>query len=57
MDIGKFSMVNSQMKTNTSVNIALMCKAKDQAESNAAELMKVLETVAVDTGSKLDVKV
>ncbi len=57
MDIGKFSMQMSQMKTNTSVNVALICKAKEQMETNADELMKVLETTSVGSTGKLDVRV
>ncbi len=57
MEIGKLSMAMSQMKTNTSVNVALICKAKEQAETNAEDLMKVLETTSVGSTGKLDVKI
>ncbi len=57
MEIGQLSMAMSHMKTNTSVNVALMCKAKEQAETTAADLMKVLETTSVGSTGKLDVTI
>ncbi len=57
MEIGKVSIAMSQMKTNTSVNVAMICKAKEQAESNAQDLMKMLETTSVGSTGKLDVKI
>ncbi len=57
MEIGQLSMTMSHAKTNTSWNVALMCKAKEQTETNAAELMKMLETASVGSTGKLDVKI
>ncbi len=57
MEIGKLSIAMSQMKTNTSLNVAMICKAKEQAETNAQDLMKMLETTSVGSTGKLDVKI
>ncbi len=57
MEIGKFSMAMSQTKTNTNLGIAMMVKAKEQTETNAADLMKMLETTSVGSTGKLDVKI
>ncbi len=57
MDIGKLSMSMSAMKTNTSLNVAMICKAKEQVETNGQELLKMMEASSVGSTGKLDVRV
>ncbi len=57
MDIPALSMQMSNVKTNTSVNIALICKAKEQMQTHSDELMKMIETASVGSTGVLDIKV
>ncbi len=57
MEIGKLSIAMSAMKTNTSLNVAMICKAKEQMETNGQELLKMMEASSVGSTGKLDVKI
>ncbi len=57
MDIPALSMQMSTAKTNTSVNIALMVKAKEQMQSQTDDLMRMFESASVGSTGVLDVKI
>ncbi len=57
MDIPALSMHMASTKLNTSVNIALIVKAKEQMQTQADDLMKMFEASSVGSTGVLDVKI
>lgn len=57
MDIPSLSMQVSQSNVASSFNIAMICNAKDQMESNSAQLLKAMESMSVGSTGALDVSV
>ncbi len=57
MDIPALSMQMASVKTNTSVNIALMVKAKEQMQTQTDDLMKMFESASVGSTGVLDIKI
>ncbi len=57
MNIPALSMHMASAKTNTSVNIALMVKAKEQMQTQTDDLMKMFESASVGSTGVLDIKI
>lgn len=57
MDIGALSMALSQMNVRQEANVSLMKKTLDQAETNSAQVVKMLEqSVQPHLGGSVDLK-